>query len=173
VSSDPTNPDFEAMMKIDANTVERLELMAPKASYRDARKLQRLLRSGKVLSNFNLSERARMWRWLRDYNGIIPSLRTFFRDIKYLKECGNAMKLLVNFSKTGPTVRQALRCCYSPKDSLEQGCLIQTSEDTFERRFASREVQLELSYRQLWLYAMRVYPRALRSLTTPKFEDEE
>ncbi|EED17218.1 conserved hypothetical protein [Talaromyces stipitatus ATCC 10500] len=167
VSSDPTNPDLEAMMKIDAHTIERLELMAPKASYRDARKLQRLLRSGKVLSNFNLSERARMWKWLRDYDGIIPSLRTFFRDIEYLKECGNAMKLLVNFSKNGPTVRRALRCCYSPGDSLEEGCLIQTSEDTFERRFGSREVQQELSYRQLWLYAMRVYSRISRTLTTP------
>ncbi|KAL3705906.1 hypothetical protein TMatcc_006915 [Talaromyces marneffei ATCC 18224] len=167
VSPDPTNPDLEAMMKIDAHTVERLELMAPKASYRDARKVQRLLHSGKVLSNFNLSERARMWKWLRDYDGIIPTLRTFFRDIKYLKECGNAMKLLINFSKTEPTVRQALQCCYSPRDSLEEGCLIQTSEDTFESRFGSLEVQQELSYRQLWLHAMRVYPRISRTLPTP------
>ncbi|EED22551.1 conserved hypothetical protein [Talaromyces stipitatus ATCC 10500] len=163
VTSDPTNPDLEATMKIDAHTVEILELMAPKASYRDARKVQRLLRSGKVLSKFNLSERARMWKWLRDYDGIIPSLRTFFRDIEYFKECGNAMKLLVNFSKNGPTVRRAMRCCYNPRDSLEEGCLIQTSEDTFERQFGSREVQQELSYRQLWLYAMRVYP----TLTKP------
>lgn len=167
VSADPTNPDLEAMRKIDANTVENLELMAPKVSSRDAKKLHRLLRNGKVLSNFTLSERARMWSWLREYDGIIPSLRTFFRDVEYLKECANPMKLLVNFSKIGRTVRQALRYCYYPEDTLEQGCLIQTSEDTFERRFASRKEQLELSYRQLWLYAMRVYPRALRSLATP------
>lgn len=154
-------------MKINANIVERIELMVLKALYKDARKLYCLLCSRKVLSNFNLSKRAWMWRWLCDYNSVIPSLRTFFRDVEYLKECGNVMKLLVTFSKTVLTVRQALQYCYNPEDALEQGCLIQTSEDTFERWFASRKVQLELLYQQLWLYAMRVYPRALRSLTTP------
>jgi hypothetical protein len=49
-------------------------------------------------------------------------------------------------------VRQALQYCYSPKDAPEQGCLIQMSEDTFERWYASQKVLLELSYRQLWLY---------------------
>jgi hypothetical protein len=147
------------MMKIDTHTVEKLELMAPKASYRDARKVQRLLCSGEVLSKFSLSERLRMWKWLRDYDGIIPSLRTFFRDIEYLKECGNTVKSLVSLSKNGSTAR---RYCYNSRNPMDEGRLIPTSGDTFERQFGSREVQQELSYRQIWLYVLRYYPRIPR-----------
>jgi hypothetical protein len=159
VSSDPTDPDLEAVKKIDAHTVETLELMAPKASVRDARKVGRLVCSGEVLSKFSFSERVRMWKWLRDYDGIIPSLRTFFRDIGYLKECSNAVKLLVNLSKNGLTMRPAMRYCYNSRDHIDEECLIQTSGDAYERRFGSREVQQALSYRQIWLYVMRYYPR--------------
>jgi hypothetical protein len=107
----------------------------------------------------------RMWEWLRGYDGIIPSLRTFFSDIDHLETCANAVKILVHPGTNGRTERRAMQYCHVPTDPIEKGCLIQTSEHTFERRLDSPEVQQELSYRQIWMYAMRHYPRILRAQT--------
>ncbi|EED20933.1 conserved hypothetical protein [Talaromyces stipitatus ATCC 10500] len=167
VSPNLSNPDVEAMMKIDVHTVRTLELMAPGASHLDARKVQGWLASGEILREFSVAERNRMWEWLRCYDGIIPSLRTFFKDIDYLKSCGDALKRLIRPSKSHPTMQKAFKYHRAPALSAGEGFAIQTSESTFDMRSMSHGTYRELAYRQIWLYAMRHYPKMPRDPTKP------
>jgi hypothetical protein len=167
VSPNPSNPDVEAMMKIDVHTVRTLELMAPGASHLDARKVQGWLASGEIFREFSVAERNRMWDWLRCYDGIIPSLRTFFKDIEYLKSCGDALKRLIKPSQSHPTIQKAFKYHRAPALSAEEGFAIQTSESTFGMRSMSRGTYRELAYRQIWLYSMRHYPKMPRDPTKP------
>ncbi|KUL83669.1 hypothetical protein ZTR_11069 [Talaromyces verruculosus] len=167
VSPNPSNPDVEAMMKIDVHTVRTLELMAPGASYLDARKVQGWLASGEILREFSVAERNRMWEWLRCYDGIIPSLRTFFKDIDYLKSCSDALKRLIKPSQSHPTIQKAFKYHRAPGLSAEEGFAIQTTESTFDMRSMSRGTYRGLAYRQIWLYSMRHYPKMPRDPTKP------
>lgn len=107
-----------------------------------------------------------MWEWLRGYDGIIPSLRTFFQDLAYLKSCADTIKRLVKTTKTEPTLRKAMEHHWVPS-AVDEGILVQTSECTFEWRPGSRRMYQELAYRQVWLYAMRHYPQIPRDPTKP------
>lgn len=155
------------MMKIDSHSVGKLELMAPGASLTDARTVEGWLASGEVLRGFSALERRRMWEWLRGYDGIIPSLRSFFRDLDYLKSCADTVKRLVKPTKNETTLRKAMRYHCVPTDSIEEGIPIQTSECTFERHPGSRQMHQELAYRQVWLYAMRHYTQMPKDPTKP------
>ncbi|CRG91095.1 Titin [Talaromyces islandicus] len=157
VSADADHPDRASMMKIDAHTVEKLELMAPGLSRQDARTVKGWVLSGEVLGAFSEAERRRMAEKLERFDGIIPSLHTFFKDVTYLEKCANAVKRLFPLSQNYPTVWKSMRHHRAPTDS--EGCLVQTSESHFERRPGSRADSLELACRQVWLYAMRHYPQ--------------
>jgi hypothetical protein len=154
------------MMKIDYHSVNKLELLAPGASLTDARTVEGWLASGEVLCGFSAPERHRMWEWLRGYDGIIPSLRSFFQDITYLKACADAVKRLVKPTKNEPTLQKAMQYHRVPSE-VDEGILIQTSECTFERRPGSRRMHQELAYRQVWLYAMRHYLHMPKEPTKP------
>ena len=146
------------MMKIDHHTVKKLELMAPGVSREDARTVHGWVLSGEVLGEFSEAERSRMWERLKQFDGLIPSLYTFFRDVEYLQPCAHAVKRLVSLSKHSPTLRFAMTHHYVRPPLGEGECLIQTSEFRFEHRPSTGANHLELAYRQVWLYAMRYYP---------------
>ncbi|QKX63195.1 uncharacterized protein TRUGW13939_10364 [Talaromyces rugulosus] len=157
VSADAHHPDRAAMMKIDAHTVEKLELMAPGISRQDARTVKGWVLSGEVLRAFSETERNRMAEKLERFDGIIPSLHTFFKDVTYLEKCAHAVKQLFPLSLNYATIQKAMSYHRAPTDS--EGCLIQTSESGFERRPGRRADYLEVACRQIWLYAMRHYPQ--------------
>jgi hypothetical protein len=93
---------------------------------------------------------------MKKKEGIIPSLHTFFKDLWYLKSCANCMKRLVAPAKCSPTIKSAMRAAFDPGNAQ---FLIQTSETGFRHYSRSQADPAELGYRQLWLYAMRHYPR--------------
>ncbi|OJD10549.1 hypothetical protein ACJ73_09760, partial [Blastomyces percursus] len=86
---------------------------------------------------------------------------TFFQDIYYLEACANCVKRLVVLSRLRPTLRSAVWGSLKPPDPAVGNCMIQTSE-TGQRRSGSPAQRAELGYRQLWLYAMRHYPKMPR-----------
>ena len=75
--------NYTALRKVDEATVKALELKSPRYSRRDARVLQGLLMRGQIFAEFSQPERELIWGDLRSVDGLIPSLFTFFEDLKY------------------------------------------------------------------------------------------
>ena len=92
------------MAKVDQHTVETLQLMAPGASHVDAKTVHGRVLSGQTFSDFSEQERAAIWKNLRSFDGLIPTLYTFFEDFKYLESCANCVKRLFVLSPKRPTV---------------------------------------------------------------------
>ncbi|KAL2802958.1 hypothetical protein BJX63DRAFT_425661 [Aspergillus granulosus] len=143
----------ESMLKIDAGTIERLQLRAPGVSEDDTKTVHGWISSGEAFPNFTESERIEIWSNLRERKTIIPSLYSFFQNMRYLAACANCMKRLVSFSKYHCTIKTAILSSFQPPGS----CLIQTSETSFRELHASANECAELAYEQLWVYAMRHY----------------
>lgn len=162
--------DRDQMAKIDIQTVEVLQLRAPAACSSETRAVKGLILSGEAFSRFTETERSNIWERMATReacDGIIPSLRTFFRDVKYLEACGNGMKQLAECSKGSTTVRAAMKHVFE-LDGSRETCLVQISETTFRSHAGSRSNFFELAYRQLWLFVMRFYPQLGREATSKK-----
>ncbi|KAJ5369939.1 uncharacterized protein N7496_006031 [Penicillium cataractarum] len=151
--------DRAKMLRIETHTVEKLQLLAPGVSSKDRTTVKGLVHSGEVFSNFTGSERSSIWKRLKRTDGIIPSLYTFFKDLWYLESCANCIKRLITPSRSCPTVRSAMRAAFSSSDPAHTRLLIQTSETGLRYYSDSQGDPAELGYRQLWLYAMRHYPK--------------
>ncbi|OJD10439.1 hypothetical protein AJ78_08556 [Emergomyces pasteurianus Ep9510] len=149
------------MTKIDLHTVEILQLLAPGVSRKDAKTARGVVLGDEAFVNFNDSDRAAIWNKLQGKREIIPSLHTFFQDVYYLEACANCVKRLVVLSRLRPTLQSAVWSSLKPPDPTVGNCMIQTSE-TGQRRSGSPAQRAELGYRQLWLYAMRHYPKMPR-----------
>jgi hypothetical protein len=130
---------------VDNATVKALELMAPKHSKQDAQRLHGLLVSGRIFAAFSLEDRETIWSVLRNVPGLIPSLFTFFADLKYLQACAGSMRHLVEPSPTH-TMRMAL-------DGV----------------FFGGTHSWDLSYRHLWIYVMQNF----RDLPAPLKENKK
>lgn len=151
--------DRAKMLRVDTHTVETLQLLAPGVSSKDRTTVKGLVHSGEIFTNFTKSERTSIWKRLKRTDGIIPSLYTFFKDLWYLESCANCIKRLVTPSRSFPTIRSAMRAAFLTFDDANAQPLIQTSETGFRYYSPSQGDPAELGYRQLWLYAMRHYPK--------------
>ncbi|GKZ39270.1 hypothetical protein AbraIFM66950_012193 [Aspergillus brasiliensis] len=126
-----------ASKKIDHDTVDQLQSLSP-GSFNDAKIAKELVLRGRVFAAFSEDERIGMWARMQRFDGLIPSLYTFFEDFKYL-----AQSTTMNHMFVAPP---------------EGECLIQTSASSFRTTRVSPMEQFELGYRQVWLYTMRHYP---------------
>ena len=154
--------DRAKLLKIDVHTVQTLQLLAPGISTKDRTTAKGLVLSGAAFSNFTQSERNSIWKKMKKKDNIIPSLYTFFRNMRYLESCADCMKRLVALSQYRPTVKSAMKGIFKPADSAGGEYPIQTSETGFRQYTDSQADYAELGYRQLWLYAMRHYPNLAR-----------
>lgn len=145
-----------AIKKIDQDTVEKLQLLAPGASCADAKTAKGLVLSGQVFSVFGEAERTAIWARMERFDGLVPSLYTFFEDFKYIESCAHCIKRLLG-PLEGPVYATMKQMFVAPPET-EGDCLIQTSESAFRRTRVSSIEQFELGYRQVWLYAMRHFP---------------
>jgi hypothetical protein len=148
------------MKKIDQDTVELLQLLAPGKSRMDAKTSCGLVLGGHAFGEFNDEERQSIWACMKDFDGLIPSLYTFFEDFKYLESCAQCVKRLF-----GPSISiwQTMSSIFVPGSNSNRSSeagqgLIQTSESNFRRQQATDMARLETGYVQVWLYAMRHYP---------------
>lgn len=159
--------DRHQMAKIDIHTVEKLQLRAPAACPADAREVKGHILSGEAFSQFGETERPGIWNRMTSYDGIIPSIHTFFRDTTYLEACAAGVRQFAVLSKGQPTVRAAMKYVYKP-DTTRGVCLVQTSEASFRSHTGQSTDSFELAYRQLWLFAMRHYPEMAKDATSKK-----
>ena len=145
------------MKKIDLDTVDTLQLLAPGKSRNDAKTACGLILSGQAFAEFSDEERRTIWNRMKNFDGLIPSLYTFFEDFKYLESCVHCVKRL--YGPSTKSVWEAMRSIFVPSsDSGTEESVIQTSECTFRRQRATDMERLETGYLQVWLYAMRHYP---------------
>jgi hypothetical protein len=92
---------------------------------------------------------------LRSVDGLIPSLFTFFEDLRYLTACAGCLKRLVNLSRQD-TVYTAFQRSFTYPNPVDNQYTLEVAESTFVVK-PGRVDRLNIGYRHMWLYAMRHY----------------
>jgi hypothetical protein len=146
-----------SVAKIDQHTVEELELMAPRV---EAKAVHGLVISGQVFADFDENERVAIWEKLRLFNGLVPSLHSFFEDFKCFESWAHCLTRLFTLGKS--TVRDTMNGLRIHSDDSVETCSVKTSESTFSSQAEPVSKHFDLTYRQMWLYAMRHYPEMPR-----------
>ncbi|RAH76682.1 hypothetical protein BO86DRAFT_383627 [Aspergillus japonicus CBS 114.51] len=150
------NDDTDAKKCIDQKTIKKLELLAPGTSPDDAKSAQQVILTGQVFPDFDEDRRTEIWDRLKGFKGLIPSLRTFFEDFKYLESCAYCLKRLVGPSEV--SIHQALKQIFIVASDTTNDYLIQIAEYEYRKVHMVSAQQFNFAYCQLWLYAMRHYP---------------
>ncbi|KAJ5991393.1 hypothetical protein N7522_011600 [Penicillium canescens] len=90
-------------------------------------------------------------------------------NVWYLESSANCLKRLVSLNKFQPTIKRAIRNTFSQPPSKGGDCLVQMSETQFQHCKSLRIDLTELAYRQIWLYAIRHYPKMAKE---PENQDQ-
>ncbi|OCK73850.1 hypothetical protein K432DRAFT_311912, partial [Lepidopterella palustris CBS 459.81] len=145
----------ENLMKlIDSETIAALELRAPSFS-RERLYLRALFEEGLLFKAITDKEsRENIWRNLTTIQGLIPTLHTFFEDVKYLGPPAKVMKGLLGEAFQG-TVDAALENCFSGINQTEGHFRLQRSENKLLWVQGSVADQVQFGNLTLWLFAMR------------------
>lgn len=148
---------LELMGTVDYRSVQVLQLRAP-TSVRDLAEINDNMRNGTLFPSVRGAQaRAEILHNIHAIKRIIPSIFTFFEDLKYLEPLANAMKKLVGRSqKTKTSVYREFQHAFAATDS--GSFKIEIGEGIFRTANGSLPVQMEMGYRQLWMYAMRHFP---------------
>lgn len=93
---------------------------------------------------------------MRSIDYLIPSLFTFFEDLKYLHACADCLKRLVKVSRRD-TVRTALEWKFPYTEEAGDHYVIEVTESNIVDRSGRAVNRVDLGYRQLWLFAIRHY----------------
>ncbi len=150
----PFRHDKNDMQKVDPVTVKALELKAPGRSTSDAMTLFRQLKTGEIFGAFNLDRRMKIWARLQAWEGLVPTLRTFFENFKYIESCANRVKSLITVSSRG-TLYTAMARNFSETTQKRGKCIVQEAESVFTYRPCNTQDRVALHYRQIFLYVMR------------------
>lgn len=149
--------DPALVAKIDQQTVDELQLMAPRA---EAKVVHGLMLSGQAFADFDQNERTAIWERLRSFSSLVPSLYSFFEDFKCFENWAHCLTRL--FTLERHTVQITMKNLWTYSGDGDGTCLVQTSESAFSSRAEPPETRFHLAYRQIWLYVMRHYPQMPR-----------
>ncbi|CAG8218000.1 unnamed protein product [Penicillium salamii] len=158
------NGDKNSLKRIESDTINSIQLMAPAGSSKDSLALRGMTLSGQAFGLFDEQERKAIWSRLETFQGIIPSLYTFFEDFKYLEACSHCVKQII--SAPVVSIKNTMKHSYGPNLTIENSFPIQESETSFFYRQLSPDECFDIAYRQIWLFAMRNYllmPRVTES----------
>jgi hypothetical protein len=145
------------MRTVDYRSVQALQLRAP-TSVKDSSEINNSMHNGTLFSSVQDAQtRAEILQNILAVERIIPSIFTFFEDLKYLEPLANAMKGLIGRSQAAKaSVYREFQHAFAATDN---GSLkIEISEGIFRSANGSLPTQMEIGYRQLWMYAMRHFP---------------
>lgn len=146
------------MLRVDKATVEALQGTAPGACRDDHKRLYSQLSSGRIFGTFGESEREEIWERVCavSQDCLIPSLFTFFEDIKFLRSAAACIRRLMHLSK-GNSVTKRLTQLFADSNQKTDQCVIQVSNTTYAEVPGNAVIRLDLGCRQLWLAAFREY----------------
>jgi len=147
--------DEEAdQLRLDANTIAILQGRCPSQSSADRAHVQIRMIAGDVLPAVTADDqRSRIFDRVCSIGHVIPSIHTFLEDTKYLEPPARILKELLP-GKCKGSLSQHFSALHSGQTKVK----VQTSEFTFEDRTLPSGRSSWLSYRQLWLFALRHFP---------------
>lgn len=147
--------DEEAdQLRLDANTVAILQGRCPSLSSEDRAHIQIRMLAGDVLPAVTADDqRARIFDRACSIEHVILSIHTFLEDTKYLEPPARILKELLP-GKCKGSMSQHFSALHSGQTKVK----VQMSEYTFEDRTSPSGRSSWLSYRQLWLFALRHFP---------------
>ncbi len=147
--------DEEAdQLRLDANTVAILQGRCPSQSLEDRAHVQTRMLAGDILPAVIAGDhRLQIFDRVCSIEHVIPSIRTFLEDTKYLEPPARILKELLP-GKCKGSMSQHFGALHSGQTKVR----VQTSESTFEDRTLPPGRSSWLSYRQLWLFALRHFP---------------
>lgn len=99
-------------------------------------------------------------------DNMVPSLYGFFENLKYIKLAADCMKRLVCLDRKGygdsglkpRTIREAMENAYTGPVQSTEGCPVRVSGPFVKLLRANGLDTFDISYRQLWLNALREHP---------------
>lgn len=138
---------------LDSTTVSLLEGRCPRLSLTDREHIHEVFRNGMVYPDITDPYlRAQLQNAALTYTRVIPTLRTFLENTKYLKAMTDVMKRILPPKFKG-TIRESMFKYYvSPTDLQHE---VQASENDFAKESGSKEYGFWAAYRQVFLFAMR------------------
>ncbi|OJD25070.1 hypothetical protein ACJ73_03562 [Blastomyces percursus] len=159
----------EWMLQLDVDTVEYVQQRAPGKCLKDRQALKEKINAGTLFPFVtDLEERNAIWQNLLRITTLIPSLYTFFEDIKFLMPLTKIMKRLLG-ETLGESIRQSLEEIFTGNEHKE--LLVQESESSGVIYAADLKVQVNMGIFQLWLFAARNFTDMLPE--TPRKEDSQ
>jgi len=164
----------------DENTVETLACHAPAVAWESASEVSRLMKSNEIFPLIkNPTTREGITNRLYSIRCLIPTIMTFFEDIKYLEPCsrimehlsGHRIKMGINteFRKRKDSLYESLvgAPVRSLKTTAEALFPVETSEGHLEQEKKGFLEHQQDAYNQLWLFTMRHFPE-MTEYTTKK-----
>ena len=142
------------MQKVDHATVKALELRAPGTSTSDIMTLFRQLKTGAIFGAFGMDRRMEIWARLQAWEGLVPTLRTFFEDFKYIEVCAKCVKQLVKVPLR-KTLYTAMVRSFSETSQRRGKCIVEEAESVFSFRSSNVQDRVAIHYREIFLYVMR------------------
>ncbi|KAF4344402.1 Intracellular transport USO1 [Fusarium beomiforme] len=143
---------------VDRQTIELLQLRAPGYSSHDASVVSKGIREGTIFPAIrHQSTRKTIWINLTSLPCLIPSLYSFFEDLKYLQPPAKVIRQLITPSKH--STREAMWRAFTAHGMPENQWLLQTGDGEADYQWldGSSSDQFEFSYQQIWLYAWRYW----------------
>ncbi|KAF2181292.1 hypothetical protein K469DRAFT_590091, partial [Zopfia rhizophila CBS 207.26] len=159
--------NVELMRLIDKATVDALELRAPSASRDDLIFLQRHFDDGVLFASItNANQRMQIWRNLTSIYGLIPTLRSFFEDVKFIRPIAKAMKRLLADYSRGESFEGTIDVAFTDRfcgENQTKGVLkLQRSDIEFTAVSGTAADQLRFGNLMLWLYSARHWPDLIK-----------
>ena len=150
------------MHLVDQETMEAIELKAPRTSTKNAKILCGQLLGEVIFSVFSDQARAGIWTRLQMLNNLVPFIFIFFKDVHYLETLAGCMTRLTRFLP-GDTVFTALARAFSDTTERTDRVVFQIAESSFTSCPAQSVDPVDLGLRQLYAYAMRHYSQMPKS----------
>jgi hypothetical protein len=143
------------MRETDNVTIQALQLRAPRSSKNDARVLQQLLENDTLFPTVKDPEkRASIWDNILSIEGLIPSLYTFFEDLKLLRPCAEIIKSLIELPLNG-SLREMIEQRFTGCNQSSDTYYYQITETTWGTMKGGLQERVEFGWQQLLFYILR------------------
>jgi hypothetical protein len=158
---------------VDESSVQELELLAPGVSVSDNEQVISLFTRGKIFPALaDAEDRRKMLQLVSSQRCLIPTLRTFFENQKYLEPCSAILRTLLD-----DTDKRSLWQSFRANFYSTHATRIQLSENIDDLGILSdseaspTNFTFQLGYIQLWMFCFRHFPEMTR--TQPKLESRQ
>jgi hypothetical protein len=113
----------------------------------------------------NKNDRKSIWRSLTAIRGLVPTLDSFFQDVKFLKPISKAMKHFLGEPSQkyflGSTIDTTLTECFSGENQTSGRLLLQQSDTKLTAVSGNASDQVKFGNLILWLFAARHWPQMI------------